>query len=239
MCSTSISSGVFFCCKYGLEILRDRGSIVCVGSLAARVGFHGQSSYAAAKAGVESLVRVLGLECAHRGIRVNAVAPGFINTSMIADASPAFASNSRSLSHSAGWENLAEVAAAVLFLCFAAGQLYHETCPGGRWRLSGLNRVASCRSNRYNSPLSRQLPKPCAGSGIGRIRVGSGGRLPGIIARKTLDRFAAFPLCAVAVFGPVAPERVTEDLDGGECTEKAGETRPRTGSRGGGVAVSR
>ena len=109
-------SGVFFCCKYGLEILRDRGSIVCVGSLAARVGFHGQSSYAAAKAGVESLVRVLGLECARRGIRVNAVAPGFINTSMIADASAALREQfTKSLALGRLGEP-GEVAAAVLFL---------------------------------------------------------------------------------------------------------------------------
>ena len=52
-------SGVFHCCKFGLEILKNGGSIVCVGSLAAKMGFHGQSNYAAAKAGVQALVRVL------------------------------------------------------------------------------------------------------------------------------------------------------------------------------------
>src|SRR5262249_27814813 len=69
-------SGVFFCCKFGLEVLRDGGSIVSVGSLAAKMGFHGQSNYAAAKAGVQALTRVLARECARRSIRVNAVAPG-------------------------------------------------------------------------------------------------------------------------------------------------------------------
>ena len=49
-------SGVFHCCKFGLEIMRDGGAIVCVGSLAAKMGFHGQSNYAAAKAGVQALV---------------------------------------------------------------------------------------------------------------------------------------------------------------------------------------
>ena len=68
-------SGVFHCCKFGLEILKDGGSIVCVGSLSAKLGFHGQSNYAAAKAGVQALVRVLARECASRSIRVNAVAP--------------------------------------------------------------------------------------------------------------------------------------------------------------------
>jgi 3-oxoacyl-[acyl-carrier protein] reductase len=110
-------SGVLYCCKYGLEILRDRGSIVCVGSLAARVGFHGQSGYAAAKAGVEALVRVLARECAQRGIRVNAVAPGFINTAMIADASPAAREQFKNSIALGRLGEPGEVAAAVLFLC--------------------------------------------------------------------------------------------------------------------------
>ena len=77
-------SGVFHCCKYGLEIMRDGGAIVCIGSLAAKLGAHGQSNYAAAKAGVQALVRVLARECAKRKIRVNAVAPGAIDTAMMA-----------------------------------------------------------------------------------------------------------------------------------------------------------
>jgi 3-oxoacyl-[acyl-carrier protein] reductase len=77
-------SGVFHCCKFGLEIMNNGGAIVCVGSLAAKTGFHGQSNYAAAKAGVQALVRVLARECATRSIRVNAVAPGVIDTPMMA-----------------------------------------------------------------------------------------------------------------------------------------------------------
>jgi 3-oxoacyl-[acyl-carrier protein] reductase len=109
--------GVFHCCKYGLEILHDGGSIVCVSSLAARIGFHGQSSYSAAKAGVEALVRVVGRECARRRIRVNAVAPGFINTAMIADTSD---EARKAFTDSLALGRLGEpteVATAVLFLC--------------------------------------------------------------------------------------------------------------------------
>ena len=87
-------SGVFYCCKYGLEIMNDGGSIVCVGSLAAKMGFHGQSNYAAAKAGVQALVRVLARECARRSIRVNAVAPGVIDTAMVAQVTEAARSSS-------------------------------------------------------------------------------------------------------------------------------------------------
>ena len=77
-------SGVFYCCKYALEILRDNGAVVSFGSIAALQGFFGQANYAAAKAGVQAMMRVLSREAARRQIRVNAVAPGVIETSMAA-----------------------------------------------------------------------------------------------------------------------------------------------------------
>lgn len=76
--------GVFYCCKYALEILRDQGAIVSFGSIAAIQGFFGQANYAAAKAGVQAMMRVLSREAARRQIRVNAVAPGVIDTAMAA-----------------------------------------------------------------------------------------------------------------------------------------------------------
>src|SRR6185312_11632152 len=77
-------SGVFHACKFGLEVLRDGGAVVNMGSLSAKAGFHGQANYAAAKAGVQGLTRVLARECARRSIRVNAVAPGVIDTPLMA-----------------------------------------------------------------------------------------------------------------------------------------------------------
>jgi 3-oxoacyl-[acyl-carrier protein] reductase len=76
--------GVFHCCKYGLNILRDGGAIVSFGSIAAIQGFFGQANYASAKAGVQAMMRVLAREAARRNIRANAVAPGVIDTSMAA-----------------------------------------------------------------------------------------------------------------------------------------------------------
>jgi len=75
-------SGVFYCCKFGLPVLRDGGAIVSLGSIAGIMGFFGQSNYAAAKSGVMSMMRVLSREVAKRGIRVNSIAPGVIETSM-------------------------------------------------------------------------------------------------------------------------------------------------------------
>jgi 3-oxoacyl-[acyl-carrier protein] reductase len=52
-------SGVFHCCKYGLALMRDGGAIVSLGSIAAIQGFYGQANYAAAKAGVQAMMRVI------------------------------------------------------------------------------------------------------------------------------------------------------------------------------------
>lgn len=66
-------------------ISRRRGSIVNISSVAAQRPGRGQSNYAASKGAVEALTRALAVELAPRGVRVNAVAPGVINTAMTAD----------------------------------------------------------------------------------------------------------------------------------------------------------
>jgi 3-oxoacyl-[acyl-carrier protein] reductase len=110
-------SGVFHVCKFGLEIMREGGSVVNFGSLSAQAGFVGQSNYAAAKAGVQALTRVLARECARRSIRVNAVAPGLIETSMTANLPTASRARMEASIPLGRAGRPDEVAAAVLFLC--------------------------------------------------------------------------------------------------------------------------
>jgi 3-oxoacyl-[acyl-carrier protein] reductase len=80
--------GVFFCSKLGAEVMRDGGRIVNVASISGVVGFHGQANYAAAKAGVIALTKVMAKELAKRGITVNAVAPAVIQTPMLSAIKP-------------------------------------------------------------------------------------------------------------------------------------------------------
>lgn len=110
-------SGVFYCAKFALEIMRDGGAVVSFGSIAAIQGFFGQANYAAAKAGVQAMMRVLSREAARRGIRANAIAPGVIETSMAATIPEAVRAEMMKNIPLARFGAPSEVAEVVLFLC--------------------------------------------------------------------------------------------------------------------------
>lgn len=76
--------GAFLCTRAVMRpmIKARAGSIVNISSVIGQMGNAGQSNYAASKAGLEGFTRSVALEVASRGIRVNALAPGFIVTDM-------------------------------------------------------------------------------------------------------------------------------------------------------------
>ncbi len=76
--------GTLFCCQAALAIMRvqGRGAMVLFSSTLARSPKAGVGHYAATKGGVLGLMRVLALETARQGIRVNAVSPGLADTPM-------------------------------------------------------------------------------------------------------------------------------------------------------------
>lgn len=82
---TSVNlSGVFHSCRvFGKAMLaKGGGSIVNISSIAGHVGLEKQAAYCATKGGVEQMTKAMALDWAHKGIRVNAVAYGFISTDL-------------------------------------------------------------------------------------------------------------------------------------------------------------
>ena len=77
--------GLLRCCRAALPALRTsgRGAVVNFSSVGAHLGRPRRAPYAAAKAGIEGMTRTLAVEWAGYGIRVNAVAPGWIETPMM------------------------------------------------------------------------------------------------------------------------------------------------------------
>ncbi|WP_218573858.1 SDR family NAD(P)-dependent oxidoreductase [Pseudomonas yangonensis] len=76
--------GAYFCAKAAaLPMLEaGKGSIIITSSIAGSSGIPGLTPYAASKGGIDQLVRTMAVEWAPRGVRVNAVAPGYINNIM-------------------------------------------------------------------------------------------------------------------------------------------------------------
>ncbi|MCK4504058.1 MAG: 3-oxoacyl-ACP reductase FabG [Candidatus Aegiribacteria sp.] len=82
-------TGAFLMCRaFSRGMLRQKeGSIVNISSIVALLGVAGQANYASTKAGLIGLTRALCREFAARNIRVNAIAPGFIETEMTSELS--------------------------------------------------------------------------------------------------------------------------------------------------------
>lgn len=114
--------GVWSCMKYELRHMREQGNgaIVNTSSLGGLVGIAGRAAYHASKHGVLGLTKSAALEYAARGIRINAVCPGIIETPMVASMLAREPDAMRELMKDVPIARLGraeEVAAAVLWLC--------------------------------------------------------------------------------------------------------------------------
>ena len=99
-----------------------RGSIVNLGSIASSIGLPTRNAYSAAKAGVLGLTRAMACEWARSGIRVNAVAPGYVNTALVADLAAKGMLDAHGIAHRTPIGRMAEpaeIAEAIVFLASA------------------------------------------------------------------------------------------------------------------------
>jgi NAD(P)-dependent dehydrogenase (short-subunit alcohol dehydrogenase family) len=114
--------GIWSCMKYELLQMREQGSgaIVNNSSLGGIVGLPGRAAYHAGKHGVLGLTKSAALEYASRGIRINAVCPGIIDTPMVSGMLVSQAEAMKELMREVPIRRLGraeEVASAVLWLC--------------------------------------------------------------------------------------------------------------------------
>lgn len=125
--------GVFLCLKYEIAHMFNAGggAIVNTASVAGVVADPGMAPYAAAKHGVVGLTQAAALDYATQGIRVNAVAPGLVDTPMTKRwlADPAISAALMANSPIGRPAQPEEISGIVLFLCspaasFATGQVY-------------------------------------------------------------------------------------------------------------------
>ncbi len=124
--------GAFLCIRAALrDMVRARwGRIVSITSVVGVVGNPGQANYAAAKAGLIGLTRAAAREIASRGITVNAVAPGFIETGMTATLGEGLRAEVLRQVPLGRFGRAEEVGPLVAFLCgdeaaYITGQVFH------------------------------------------------------------------------------------------------------------------
>ncbi len=109
--------GVFNCGRATVEaLLAHGGAIVNISSIVGLSGNFGQSNYAAAKAGVIGMTKTWARELGRKGVRCNAVCPGFVNTTIVKDIPPDVIAGMVDAIPQRRMGEPREVAAAVVFL---------------------------------------------------------------------------------------------------------------------------
>ncbi len=124
--------GVFLCSREAIKDMAKQryGRIVNITSVAAFMGNPGQANYSASKAGIVGFSKTVAREYAGRGVTVNAVAPGFIETAMTDALSENIKEEMKKLIPLARFGSVEDVANAVVFLAspdsgYITGQVIH------------------------------------------------------------------------------------------------------------------
>jgi 3-oxoacyl-[acyl-carrier protein] reductase len=111
-------NGTFFCTREALRLMSrgERGVIINMSSVAALMGLDSVPHYSAAKGGILAFTRAVAREVGSRGIRVNAICPGYIDTPMTQPMSPLVRAAIVTRTPLGRWAEPREVAATALFL---------------------------------------------------------------------------------------------------------------------------
>lgn len=131
--------GVFFCCKHlgGLMLAPGSGNIINVSSVAGKVALRKQLPYCASKGAVEQITRSLAMEWAEKGVRVNGIGFGFIETDLTGGMTshPHIAPRLLARTPMNRFGRLHEVAGAALFLASSAASFVtgHTLMVDGGW----------------------------------------------------------------------------------------------------------
>ena len=110
--------GPWYMCKKMIPLfMKNRyGRIVNISSVGGRLGLSGQANYAASKAGQEALTKVIAKEVGKKGITINNVCPGFIETELLGDLSPEMVKEYKKTVPLRRFGKIDEVSHGVLFL---------------------------------------------------------------------------------------------------------------------------
>lgn len=124
-----------------------RGAIVNIGSIASFGGIPGRNAYSAAKAGVLGMTRALACEWARSGVRVNAVAPGYVRTELVARLVEQGAVNGAAIARRTPMGRMAEpaeIASVIAFLASPAASYITGTTLSvdGGWSVLGASETA-------------------------------------------------------------------------------------------------
>jgi len=122
--------GTFHCTREALKVMevRRRGKIINMASIAGTTGLAGTPDYCAAKGGIIAFTKSVAKEVAHLGIQVNAIAPGFVDTPLLDETSPAMKLLFIAQTPMGRLGTVDEIAAAALYLAsptadFVTGQV--------------------------------------------------------------------------------------------------------------------
>ena len=135
-------SSPFACCLAARPHMRPGSSIINITSIGSILGFPGNPGYVAAKGGLRMMTKALAVDYGASGIRVNALAPGYIHTDMTAKSFANSEQNERRLRHTCldRWGTVDDLVGAAIFLASNASAYItgQDLFVDGGWTAKGL-----------------------------------------------------------------------------------------------------